>query len=102
MPSLYEGWGLPVGEALSYGKTAVVSDSTSLPEVGGDMVEYCDPFSVDSLASACLRLIENPEHRMSLERKIRETRLRDWDSVAVDLVSVLGSKEHLGDGRRFP
>lgn len=91
MPSLYEGWGLPVGEALSYGKTAVVSNTSSLPEVGLDMVEYCDPTSINSIAEACLRLIADPDRRLALEEKIRESTLRSWDDVARDLVSgVLG------------
>ena len=52
MVSLYEGWGLPIGESLSMGKTAVVAKSTSMPEVGGELVEYCDPLNVDSIATA--------------------------------------------------
>jgi glycosyltransferase involved in cell wall biosynthesis len=89
MPSLYEGWGLPVGEALSYGKTAVVSNTSSLPEVGGDLVEYCDPTSIDSIAAACLRLVTDPAHRESLEARIALTRLRSWDDVAADLVKAI-------------
>jgi glycosyltransferase involved in cell wall biosynthesis len=89
MPSLYEGWGLPLGEALSYGKTAVVSNTSSLPEVGRDLVEYCDPTSIDSIAEACLRLIKDREHRTNLEQKIRGTNLRSWDDVAKDLVLVI-------------
>jgi glycosyltransferase involved in cell wall biosynthesis len=89
MPSLYEGWGLPVGEALGYGKTAVVSNTSSLPEVGGSLVEYCDPTSIDSIAQACLRLIIDPGHRASLEHKIRVAKLRSWDDVATDLVAVI-------------
>ena len=89
MPSLYEGWGLPVGEALSYGKTAVVSNTTSLPEVGGNLVEYCDPTSIDSIADACLRLIADPKRRADLEVKIQEAHLRSWDDVAADLVKAI-------------
>jgi glycosyltransferase involved in cell wall biosynthesis len=92
MPSLYEGWGLPVGEALSYGKTAVVSNTSSLPEVGLDLVEYCDPTSIDSIAEACLRLIADPDRRLALEQKIRESTLRSWDDVARDLVSAVIGK----------
>jgi glycosyltransferase involved in cell wall biosynthesis len=89
MPSLYEGWGLPVGEALSYGKTGVVSNVASLPEVGLDLVEYCDPKSIDSIAEACMRLIKDPARRIELEKRIRETSLRTWDDVARDLVLAI-------------
>lgn len=92
MPSLYEGWGLPVGEALSYGKTAVVSNTSSLPEVGLDLVEYCDPTSIDSIAEACLRLIRDPARRSALEARIRAATLRSWDDVAADLVATIGGK----------
>lgn len=93
MVSTYEGWGLPVGEALSYGKTAVVSNTTSLPEVGMDLVEYCDPLSVDSIADAARRLIYEPEHRESLEKRIKMTRLRDWADVAHDLKHILDTNQ---------
>ena len=93
MVSTYEGWGLPVGEALSYGKTAVVSNTTSLPEVGMDLVEYCDPLSVDSIADAVRRLIYQLEHREALENKIKSTRLRDWADVARDLKRILEANQ---------
>lgn len=89
MASHYEGWGLPVGEALGYGKTAVISNTSSLPEVGGDLVEYCNPMSVDSIVDACLRLIRDPEHRLALETRIKATALRGWDQVADDLVRAI-------------
>ncbi|GGH27496.1 Glycosyl transferases group 1 [Cribrihabitans marinus] len=89
--SLYEGWGLPVGEALSYGKTSVVGKATSLPEVGGDLVEYCDPRSVDSIAEACSRLIGEPQHRREIEQRIAAAHLRSWDDVAAELVEAIGN-----------
>ena len=89
MVSLYEGWGLPIGESLAFGKTAVVADNSSMPEVGGDMVEYCDARSVDSIAAACRRLIADPEHRRALEARIASTRLRGWDDVTADFVTFL-------------
>ena len=87
--SFYEGWGLPIGESLAYGKTAVVSNTSSMPEVGGDMVEYCDPHSLDSIEAACLRLIDDPDHRAQLEERIANTRLRSWDDVAHDMLEAV-------------
>lgn len=88
MPSLYEGWGLPVGEALAYGKTALVSRAGALPEVGGEFVEYCDPSSVKSIANAVLQLIDE-DHRLVLERRIEGAKLRNWADVAQDLAILL-------------
>lgn len=90
MPSFYEGWGLPIGESLSYGKTAVVSQTSSMPEVGLDLVEYCDPYDMASIEAACLRLIADPDHRKALEAKIAKTTLRSWADVSRDLAKFLG------------
>lgn len=89
MASLYEGWGLPIGESLSYGKTGVVSNTSSMPEVGDDLVEYCDPHSIPSIASACENLIVDPERRLALEDKIAKTTLRRWSDVGRDLAEVI-------------
>ncbi|MEM0935895.1 MAG: glycosyltransferase family 1 protein [Pseudomonadota bacterium] len=87
--SYKEGWGLPIGEGLSYGKTGVVSGVSSMPEVGGDLVEYCDPLSIASIEAACRKLVETPEHRENLEQRIAETPLRSWSDVARDVISAV-------------
>jgi len=46
-PSVYEGWGLPIAESLAYGKFAIASSASSIPEVAGDLIEYFSPYSVD-------------------------------------------------------
>lgn len=51
-PSLYEGFGIPVAEAMACGAPVITADAASLPEVGGDAAVYCDPFSEDSIAMA--------------------------------------------------
>jgi glycosyltransferase involved in cell wall biosynthesis len=51
-PSLYEGFGLPVLEAMQMDCPVITSNSSSLPEVGGDAVHYVDPFDVHSIAEA--------------------------------------------------
>lgn len=89
MASMYEGWGLPIGEGLSYGKTGVVSDVSSMPEVGGAMVEYCDPTSIASIAAACEKLVTDRDHRRMLEDRIADTRLRSWRDVTVDILKAI-------------
>ena len=96
--SLYEGWGLPIGESLGFGKTAVVADNSAMPEVGGDLVEYCDAKSIPSIAAACRRLIADSDHRRTLEERIAQADLRTWDAVAADYISALTEAAQEGPG----
>ena len=66
--SFFEGFGLPVLESLYYGKTVICSNSTSLPEVGGDAVEYCDPYDVESIEYAIERVVLDDSNRQRLEK----------------------------------
>jgi len=56
-PSLYEGWGLPVAEALALGAPTVTSTVSSLPEVAGDAALLVDPHSVEAIAAALERVL---------------------------------------------
>lgn len=60
-PSLCEGFGLPVVEAMSLGCPVVMSDRSSLPEVGGDAAHYADPEDLTSLAAAITRMLDEPD-----------------------------------------
>lgn len=44
-PSVFEGWGLPVGESLYYGKPCLSSNISSMPEIGGNLIDYFSPFN---------------------------------------------------------
>lgn len=63
MPSLYEGFGLPVLEAMSCGCPVVTSNRGSLPEVAGSGAQVFDPFDVAGMARAVDDLLWNPEQR---------------------------------------
>jgi len=83
-PSLYEGWGLPVGEALSLGKAVLASDQGSLPEVGGDLVTYLDAWNPRPWAEAILELSLHPEKVAAMAAGVRECyRPRTWKDAAV-------------------
>jgi glycosyltransferase involved in cell wall biosynthesis len=60
-PSYYEGFGLPVIEAFSQGKPVMHSEVTSLPEIAGGLGISCDPYSVESIQNALLKMIELKE-----------------------------------------
>ena len=65
-PSLYEGFGLPVIEALACGTPVLTSDNSCLPEAGGDGAIYVDAESVESIADGLTRLATQPELRARL------------------------------------
>jgi glycosyltransferase involved in cell wall biosynthesis len=70
-PSLGEGFGLPVLEAMASGAAVVTSEISSLPEVGGDAVEYVDPYRVASIAGGLWRVLSDEPHRAELARRAR-------------------------------
>lgn len=57
LPSLYEGFGIPVLESMNLDVPVVAAQAGSLPEVGGKAAIYCDPYSVESVASAMERIL---------------------------------------------
>lgn len=66
VPSLYEGFGLPVGEAMATGTPVISTTGGALPEVAGDAALLVPPANAEALAHAILHLLENPEKRTSL------------------------------------
>lgn len=66
-PSLYEGFGIPIAEAMACGATVIASNAASLPEVGGDAAIYCDPNSVKSICDAFY--VAYSENGLSSERR---------------------------------
>jgi glycosyltransferase involved in cell wall biosynthesis len=69
-PSLYEGWGLPVTESLSFGKTVAASNRASIPEAGGAFCSYFDPENLMEAAAVIRGLIERPERVAEFEARI--------------------------------
>ncbi len=65
-PSIYEGFGLPVVEAMASGTPVISSRESSLNEVGGGAVEFIDPLEVESIEQALVRLATDEELRESL------------------------------------
>jgi glycosyltransferase involved in cell wall biosynthesis len=89
MPSLYEGFGLPVLEAMGHGVPVIASRSSSLPEVGGDAVLYFEPRNAQELADAILSIAASPETRARLAEagRARVARFR-WDEAAAKTLEV--------------
>ena len=89
-PSLGEGFGLPVLEAMHSGAAVLTSDRSSLPEVGGDAVAYADPTSVASISDGLAQLLADPERRAALGAAARERAATfRWADSARETLAVL-------------
>ena len=81
-PSLGEGFGLPVLEAMACGATVLTTRRLALPEVGGDAVAYTEPDAA-SIASALKQLLDDPAERQRLgEAAIKRAAGFTWDACA--------------------
>ena len=89
-PSLYEGFGLPVLEALQSGAPVITSRMSSLPEVAGDAARYVDPRAEGEIAAALRELLESPTAREELARGGPERAARfSWDRTAGETLAIL-------------
>ncbi len=89
-PSLAEGFGLPVLEAMTAGAAVVTSNVSSLPEVGGDAVEYADPRDVESIAAALARVLSDEARRTELrEHAVLRAREFTWAAFAAATLETL-------------
>lgn len=89
-PSLYEGFGVPVVEALGYGIPMAVSSRSSIPELAGDAALYFDPENVEEMSGAILKLIEDENLRKDLSFKAKErAKMFSWKKCAEEILNLL-------------
>lgn len=89
MPSLYEGFGLPVLEAMSCGCPVITSSKGSLREVAGDAAYNVDPSDISGIAEGLQKIIEDKQFAKRLSEKgLKQARKFSWKKTADETVSV--------------
>lgn len=92
LPSLYEGFGIPILEAQACETPMVCSNTSSLPEVAGEGAEYFDPLDVDAIAYAIARVISNDSLSSDLIERGRANLKRfSWERAATQLAQIITS-----------
>lgn len=96
MPSLYEGFGLTILEAMSYGCPVITSNISSLPEAGGNAAEYVDPYNVDDIKGKIEKVITDKSLRGKMIKKgYEQVKKFSWEKSArkvLDILEEAGSK----------
>lgn len=91
-PSYYEGFGLPVLEAMTLGTPVITSNVSSLPEVAGDAAILIDPHNFPQLADAILKVISDSQVRQELIQKGKErAKLFSWERTAKETINAYRS-----------
>lgn len=94
-PTLAEGFGMPVIEAMASGVPVITSNTTALPEVAGDAAALVDPYDVEGIGAALATVLGDDERRSAMKaRGLEQARRFDWDSEATKLAQVY--RAHFG------
>ncbi len=92
LPSLYEGFGLPVLEAMQCGCPVVTSNRSSIPEVAGKAALMIDPENEEELIRAMERVLKSPALRKSLSEKgLQRSKLFSWEKSATEVLRLIES-----------
>lgn len=87
-PSFYEGWGLPIAESIAHGTPCICSDTSSMPEVAGDLVDYFNPLSAEELLQKMQEYL-NPVKLKKQRQKITKYKPTSWDTTFKQVKQII-------------
>lgn len=87
-PSLYEGFGLPIIEAMACGTKVVSSNSSSLPEVGGDVITYFDPQNTDDMAYVIEKELIKEDTEIEINARMDWAKNFKWEKTSKEVKKV--------------
>jgi glycosyltransferase involved in cell wall biosynthesis len=94
-PSLYEGFGFPVLEAFVSGCPAILANTSSLPEIGGNAALYFDPYSIEDMRSAIEKVISSPSLQSELiDRGREQVKKYSWKTCAAKTAKIYKTLEN--------
>ena len=89
-PSFFEGFGMPIAEAMAAGAPVLTSDRAAMPETTAGVAQFVNPDSVDSIEAGLNRMLQDPDYRDSLRARGREVAAAyTWQSSATALSQLL-------------
>jgi glycosyltransferase involved in cell wall biosynthesis len=90
IPSLYEGFCLPMVEAMASGVPVIAANTSCLPEISGEALRYFDPLSIEDMAGCMQRVLESSELRDALINQGKEQASKfDWGRCARETLQIL-------------
>ena len=87
-PSLYEGFGIPILEAMHCGTAVITSNQASMPEVAGDAAILFDPYSVESMAASMERIFDSETRGIHVTAGLQRASHFSWSKAAAESVKV--------------
>lgn len=88
-PSLYEGWGLPIAESLAYGKMCISSNTSSMTEIAGDLIEYHSPYDARGLLDIITKYLDPQVLEARVNLIHAEYRPGTWQQAYRQIIDLL-------------
>lgn len=90
-PSIYEGFGLPLLEAMKSGTPIITSSSASMPEIAAETAIYVNPFSIESIAKGMSRIVTTDLHSQLHQNCLKRIKDFSWEKCAQQTLALFES-----------